>query len=367
MGKRIRLAHPWVPAGVLERMGSVLESGMLISGSGVRAFEEGIARHVGERCVVAVSSGTTASYLAFLYWRSKGYRSVVMPAFSFPSVASAAMLAGLEVRLADIEPERLALRPSVLGEVDERTLVMTVDSFGLPAFLEEWREWGKATGGVWLEDAACGLGSHEGALRCGEVCRMAFLSFHPRKVLTTGEGGALVCSSEDADGLRMLRNLGMEVVEGERRFVTCGVNARMSELHAALGLGQLEMLPEMLKVRRKLGKRYLELLDGVAGVSVPKGYRMEGVNFQSMVVRLEDPGERMQVIARLAYAGIESTVAGFALPAEQAFSGLSLDGDVSESLRLGADGLALPLHERMSVGDVEEVVGVLAEALGRGA
>jgi len=195
---------------------------------------------------------------------------------------------------------------------------------------------------------------------------MGFLSFHPRKVLTTGEGGALVCDPEDAEGLRMLRNLGMEVADGERRFVTCGVNARMSELHVALGLGQLELLPEMLRIRRELGRKYLELLDHVAGVEVPAGYRMEGVNFQSMVVRLGDPGGRGRIIGELARAGIESTVAGFALPLEKAFSGVSVDGDVSESLRLGADGLALPLHERMSQRDVELVVGVLEEALAVG-
>lgn len=363
MGPRIRMAHPRVPDVVMERMGGILASGQYIQGAEVRAFEAGLSRWTGGRAVVAVSSGTMASYLAFLHWRAAGYTRLILPAFSFPSVASAALLAGLELELADIDGERLTMHPGMVGDGVEGALVLTVDSFGIPGFLPEWKAWQAATGGVWLEDAACGLGAEESGVACGAGGRMAFLSFHPRKVLTTGEGGAVVCDEGEAESIRTLRNLGMSVSGGERHFVTLGVNGRMSELHAAVGNAHLGTLEWILERRRVLGRRYLAGLSGVPGVEIPGGYGLEGVNFQSMVVRLGGAVLRSEVLRRLNEAEIEATVAGFYLPSEAAFGGLKVRGESGESRRLGERGIALPLHEGMSVEDVERVCGVLGEVL----
>ncbi len=357
------MARPRVPPATLLRIEGVLASGQLVNGACVREFEEGLSQRVGGRSAVAVSSGTEASYLAFLMLRRRGYRRAILPAFSFPSVASAATLAGFEVALVDIEPERLTPRPSHVADVGEGAVVMTVDSFGIPGWLAEWGAWHRSGAGYWLEDAACGLGAGEGELVCCEGSGLAFLSFHPRKVLTTGEGGAVVCSEGDAADFRVIRNLGMEVEAGERRFVSHGVNARMSELHAAVGLGQLSLFDEILERRRSLGHRYMELLGALPGVEIPGGYSTTRANFQSMVVRLKDWRRRPFVIAGFAAAGIESTVAGFFLPSEPAFSGLAVLGSVDHSRQLGLDGLALPIHDGMTDTDVDEVVATLAPLL----
>lgn len=363
MGPKLRMAHPEVPVEVLERLRGILVSGQFVQGAEVRQFERGVSRWVGGREVVAVSSGTMASYLAFLHWKQAGYGRLVLPAFSFPSVASAALLAGFELELADIDGERLAMHPNMLGEWSKGALVLTVDSFGIPGFLPEWTAWQRASGGVWLEDAACGLGAEDAECVCGSAAPMAFLSFHPRKVLTTGEGGAVVCDSAEAESIRTLRNLGMLVSGGERRFQVLGVNGRMSEFHAAVGNAHLATLPRILERRREIGARYVATLPGVAGVEMPAGYRLAGVNFQSMVVRLSRGGSRERVLRRLNEEGIEATVAGFYLPNEAAFSGVKVRGDVSESRRLGESGIALPIHEGMCEGDVDRVCGVLGRVL----
>ena len=321
---------------------------------------------LGGRHVVLVSSGTTASLVAFHILRKQGYSSLLMPDFCFPSVASSAIRTGLRVMLADIEPDRLNLdlRQAESVATSRETVVLTVDQFGIPGFNQDTAQLAKQKGWAWFEDAACALGSHENSVPCGTEATVAILSFHPRKILTTGEGGALVTASEElAQEARLLRSLGVSGQGANRRFEQLGYNARLSELHAAVGLAQAEILAENLAIRRRLGCHFLELLEPLEQVTVPAGFRDSGANFQSLVVLLDPAVSRNRVIASMRGAGVECTIPGFAIHRQDVFQDLVRLGPLVVSSAVHDRGLALPLHERMSEEQVGTVVDTLAKAL----
>ena len=361
----IRLAHPRIPEAVHGMLREVLDSGMLTSGKFVQQLEGELSDRLGGPHVVLVSSGTTAALVAFHILREQGVSKVVLPDFLYPSIASSALRVGLEVLLVDVEPERLNidLRQVAAADLGEGVALVTVDQFGIPGPNLEIRRLADERGWRWIEDAACALGSADRGNWCGSRADLAILSFHPRKVLTTGEGGALVTRDEKlAEQAVRLRNHGLGGLGADRRFEVPGYNARLSELHAAVGLAGLGIFDEMLAARRRLGRLYLELLEKVDWLSVPRGFATAGANFQSMVALIDDGEQRGMVMEKLAAAGVESTIAGYAIHREPAFAGLRRQGPLVRSDAVARRGIALPLHENLSEEDVEAVVAALKSA-----
>jgi perosamine synthetase len=364
----IRLAHPRFGDGALSRVGAALDSGMLTSGRLVAALEEGLSPWVGGREVILVSSGTTAALLGFHLLRDRGVRRLLMPDFTFPSVAASALRLGLEIELCDIDPERLSLPPAALDGWPEGPAhgVVSIDQFGIPGPNAALSRRVAAAGQSWFEDAACAQGSLEGEVPCASQATVAILSFHPRKVMTTAEGGALVTGDGAlAQAARELRSLGLTGQGMARQFSAPGYNARLSEVHAALGLDQLERFPEMLARRRELGRCYLSRLASRPDIEVPAGFRLPGINFQSLVVLLPPDVDRDETARRLYGAGIESTLPGFAIHTQPAFAALARRGPLVHSLDLHRRGLSLPLHDGLTEDDVARVVTALGDALTR--
>ena len=361
----IRLAHPRIPESVHDMLREVLDSGMLTSGKFVGRLEADLSALVGGRNVVLVSSGTTAALLAFHILRGHGISKVVMPDFLYPSIASSALRVGLEVLLVDVEPERLNIDLAQVANADlgDGAALVTVDQFGIPGPNREIRQLANERGWRWVEDAACALGSADRGDWCGSRADLSILSVHPRKVLTTGEGGALVSGDEAlAEQAVQLRNHGLGGLGVDRRFEVPGYNARLSELHAVVGLAGLGIFEEMLAARRRLGRLYLDLLDEVDWLSVPPGFATPGANFQSIVALLDSGVQRTTVMEKLKAAGVESTIAGYAIHREPAFAGLGRLGPLVHSDEVALRGIALPLHENMSEKDVHEVVAALMKA-----
>ncbi len=361
----IRLAHPRIPESVHGMLKEVLDSGMLTSGKFVQRLEEDLSARLGGPGVVLVSSGTTAALVAFHMLRDHGVTKVVMPDFLYPSIASSALRVGLEVVLVDVEPERLNidLAQVAAANLGDGVALVTVDQFGIPGPNREIRALADERGWRWVEDAACALGSSDRSDWCGSRADLSILSFHPRKVLTTGEGGALVTGDESlAEQAVQLRNHGLGGLGADRRFEVPGYNARLSELHAAVGLAGLGIFDEMLSVRRRLGRLYMELLEEVDWLSVPPGFAIEGANFQSMVALVDDGAKRGAVMERLRAAGVETTIAGYAIHREPAFASLGRLGPLVEADQIALRGIALPLHENLGEEDVRAVVAALNNA-----
>ncbi|MBX7197461.1 MAG: DegT/DnrJ/EryC1/StrS family aminotransferase, partial [Sandaracinaceae bacterium] len=263
--ERIRLARPALDARELSAIARVLESGMLVSGAMVERFEHAVRERVGRAHAVAVANGTAALELAMRALDLGGHE-ILVPALTWPSPAHAAALAGARPALLDVDPAEwnLAPEPAAARIRPETRAIVAIDQFGVPARVPELEAALRARGRgdvCVIEDAACAIGSELGGRACGSFGAVSTLSFHPRKVVTTGEGG--MCLTDEpalAARLRTLRNHGQREVGV---FVTAGPNHRLTEMQAAMGLVQLEKLDEIVRRRRAIAARYREGLAGL--------------------------------------------------------------------------------------------------------
>jgi dTDP-4-amino-4,6-dideoxygalactose transaminase len=363
----------------------VLASGMLVQGAEVLAFEDAVVRYLQARdgspealYAVAVNTGTTALELAL----ATGGRErppagpgdeVLIPAVTWPSPGHAALLRGATAVLVDVTPDTWCIDPRRAAEVlTPRTrALLPIDQFGVPADIPALRA---LAGDVDLvEDSACALGSRLGGRACGLLGDVGVYSFHPRKVVTTGEGGMLVTRDlARAQTLRMLRNHG-QVSPGV--FLEPGPNARMSELHAALGVAQLARMEGLLARRAALAARVREAL----ALSWQAAPAQAEVNHQTLGFVLPTPAQgtrreaRDALLAALRSDGIEAGILSYGLHRLPQFARFAVNAarrfPVADAVVDG--GVALPLHPGMSDADADAVTDAVRRragwALGRSA
>jgi perosamine synthetase len=354
----IRLAKPWIGENEQRAVAAVLESGQLVQGALVERFEQALAALIGRRHAVAVSSGTAALQLALKSLQVGPGDEVLCPALSWPSPAHAVRVAGAKVRFVDVDPDEWNSTAEALREArnGNTRAAIVIDQFGNPSRAEQIRE---ALGALpIIEDAACALGSRFASGPCGTLGKVSCLSFHPRKILTTGEGGMCLTDEDDvAEKLRMLRNHGQ--LGGE--FVVAAGNSRMTEIAAALGLAQLQRLDEMVSRRRELAALYREALGGeMDSQSTPNGSES---NYQTFGVVLPQGHDRNAVCEKLRERGVEAGLLSFAIHKLGSFAGNEASLPIAE--HIAARGIALPLYPQMRNAQVDEVVrslrGVLNE------
>jgi len=364
----IALARPALALEDLAALHAVLASGQLVQATGVAAFEEALSKVLDGAHVAAVSSGTSALQVALLTLDAPPDAEVVVPAFTFPCVANVVWLAGLTPRLVDISLDDYGpAADEVLAAIGPQTAaVIWVHQLGnVPADAAVLEQIARRV--PLIEDAACSLGTRIGGRASGTIGRLGCTSFHPRKIITTGEGGAVF--SHDAaliERVRSLRNHGQAPGDtGWLRFERPGLNARLGELNAAIGRSQLASLGYFLEKRRRLGRRYVEQLAQVAGVTVPSAYREGRTNFQGLAVLLDPAIDRDAVIQGLGARGVEATLGGYSIPHQPAYvQRFGPPGDrYPNATRAFRHALALPLHPGLDDADVDAVVAALREVL----
>ncbi len=353
---RIKLDDPGITPEDERAVLEVLRSGQIVAGPRVRELERALAVRTGRARAVAVSSGTIALYAAMEALGIGPGSTVVVPALTFPAPAVVASYLGARVTTCDVDPETLNISPETLAPLlDERvSLVVAIDQFGNPAPVPELEDLLRPLRVPVLVDGACSLGSSLGGRPCGGFGEAAIFSFHPRKVITTGEGGlVLTDDSRIADRARTLRNVGMD----RGTFRALGLNLRPSELGAALGLSQLQRLDRTLERRRQLARRYRERLGALRFQKALSGAEH---NVQTMVAVLPaglDEPARDEMIDAAREAGIEIGIASYSIGelgwlAER----LEVDGDDLPGARAAhRRGIALPLHAETGEAEVEEV------------
>jgi perosamine synthetase len=348
----IRLAWPDVGAEEAAAVAEVLESGRLTMGPKVGEFEAELARVCGREHAVAVSSGTAALHLAVLAAGLGPEDEVLVPAYTFPATANVVALAGARPVLVDVNPATMNLDPAkVYDAVTPRTrAVLAVHLFGRPV---DWEELQNAVSPdvLLIEDAAGALGARWQGMPCGGLGELGCLSFHPRKVVTTGEGGAVICGSEElAETVRRLRHHGIPS-NGAFDVPQPGFNYRLSDLQCAVGLVQVRRLGELLAARRRLAAAYTELLQGV--VETPSADEGDEHGWQAYVVTLD---RRDDALEALRAAGIEAQIGTYALHRLGAYR--------DQGSFPGADScyeraLALPFHSRLTDEDLDRIAKTL--------
>lgn len=374
---RIRLARPSLDEREARAVARVLESGMLVSGALVERFEHVVRERLGRAHAVAVANGTLALELSMRALNLEG-REILVPSLTWPSPAHAALVAGARPALVDVDPHEWNLTPEgALASLGEATrAIVLIDQFGVPARIEALeaalRERGREDVVV-IEDAACAIGSslsHQGSPRaCGSFGVVSTLSFHPRKVITTGEGG--MCLTDDpelAGRLRVLRNHGQA---SPGAFERAGSNARITEFQAAIGLVQLEKLDAILARRREIAARYRE---GLRDAPLTSQAHPEGsvVNEQTFGVALDgsldgslDGTTRDRVLALASEEGVELGRLSYDLGALPSLASCPPRRPLEVSPRLAARGFALPLHGALTDEEVERVIAVVQRSIQR--
>jgi perosamine synthetase len=345
----IRLAWPALGEDELAAVAEVLESGQLTMGPKVAEFEEELARACEVEHAVAVSSGTAALHLAVLALGIGPGDEVIVPAYTFPATANVVALAGARPVLVDVDPETMNMRPEAVADaVTERTgAVLVVHLFGRPA---RWEEIEAAVPErvVLVEDAAGALGARRAGRACGGLGRLGCLSFHPRKIVTTGEGGAVTSDEgELAETIRTMRHHGWRDAD----MPAPGLNYRLPDILCALGVTQLRRLESLLEERERLAAAYRERLEG--RVELPSADEGDRHGWQAYIVRID---RRDEALAALRNAGIEAQIGTYALHRLAAYR--------DQGPFPGADAayeraLALPFHSRLTGEDMDRVTEAL--------
>jgi dTDP-4-amino-4,6-dideoxygalactose transaminase len=349
--EEIRLARPDVGEPELAAVAEVLASGQLTMGPWVARFEQALAQAVGTADAVAVSSGTAALHLAMLALGVGEGDEVIVPAYTFPATANAVELCGGRAVLVDVDPETFLVRPELVAEaVTPRTrAVLAVHLFGRPV---EWEELQTAVPQevVLVEDAAGALGASYRGTPCGALGLMGCLSFHPRKIVTTGEGGAVTTDeAELAASIRRLRHHG--IADGTTDIPAPGLNYRLADVLCALGVPQVERLESLLAARERVAGWYEERL--AHAVVVPGASDGDRHGWQAYVVTLD---RRDEALAGLREEGIEAQIGTYAVNTLAAYRGRgSFPGADAAFTR----ALALPFATTMTEDEVERVASAL--------
>lgn len=367
----IRLAVPDIQESDIARVVEVLRSGNLVQAREVAGFEQALADFTAIQHVAAVSSGTAALHLALLALRIGPGDAVIVPAFTFPATANVVEAVGAEVVLCDVDQFTYVMTPESLSTCIQRykkgnlKAVVVVHEFGFPARMKEiCAIAGKRNLRV-IEDAACALGTTSQGTHVGAFGDLGCFSFHPRKAVTTGEGGLVVSKDPSLiDAVKDLRNHGMRVTGPARDFVIAGLNYRMTEFQAALGIGQLARFRRQIEDRRKLAEQYQEFLHNDPRMTLPASD--PGHTWQTFMVTLDPKQDRDRVITALGEKGVQANLGAQAINCLSYYRGKYGWGPDAcpAATRLYSHGLALPLHGQMVEGDVRQVVTVLGAVLG---
>lgn len=372
----IPVIRPWLGEEEAAAAAAAVASGWIAQGPRVAQFEEGFAAHVGAAHAVAVSSCTAALHLAMVAIGAGPGDEVIVPSLSFIATANAVRYVGAQPVFADVElgTQNLTAETVEAHLTDRTRAVIVVDQAGVPADLDAIHAVCEPRGVTVVEDAACAAGSVYRGRPVGAGAWLATFSFHPRKLLTTGEGGMIVTSDAAlAARLRRLREHGMDVSAADRhnssqpvieRYVEVGFNFRMTDIQAAIGLVQLGRLSALVARRRELAQRYTRLLSGMAGMQTVRDPDYGSANYQSFWLLLPQDAAvtRDELLRLLAESGISARRGIMAAHLEPAYAGCAA-GPLPVTERLTADTLILPLFHEMTEAEQDLVVSVLSRAL----
>ncbi len=360
----IPLIKPLVTETLKARVLEVLESGYWTEGPVTHQFERAIADYCGAARCLATTSCTAGLEMALRCLGVGPGDEVLAPDYTYPATADVVSLVGADIVLVDVDPETMVVDYDALeAAVTRRTkAAIPVSLFGNPL---DWKRLNslKTEHGIFMiEDAACALGSSFNDHMTGSLADITVFSHHPRKFISTGEGGTVTTDNDSwADWMHSFKHFGMESRSGrlEARFVRPGANLKLSNLLAAVGLEQMSHIDELLAERRRLAAVYSELLESIPGVKTPRTTPGGKHSWQTFCVFVD---ERDHAMAGMRSQGIEAQIGTYSLHLHPAFAqgpGCRWAGDLSGSRSSFEHALALPLFHGMTRGEQERVAETL--------
>ncbi len=366
--RTIKLASPSITEEAIDKVTEVLRSGNLVQGKYVSEFEHAVTQYLKVKHAIIVSSGTAALHLSLKALDIQPEDEVIVPAFTFPATANVVELVGAKPVLVDISLEDYCIDPELIEKfiTPKTKAIIPVHEFGQASNMEQIMTIAKKHHLAIIEDAACALGTEFNGQKIGTFGQVGCFSLHPRKAITTGEGGIIVTNDADiAHQLNIWRNHGIERSE-KIDFVLPGYNYRMTDFQAALGTDQLKHFDTTLACRSEQARRYKDLLSNVPNVKLPKEYGNRKMTWQTFHVLINKNQTREMLLSELRTKGIECNIGAQALHVLQYYKNkYQFEPDnFPNAYKAYTQGLALPLGQHLESDDIPYICNELKRIIG---
>lgn len=367
---KIPIALPFLGKEEADAAHKTILSGWVTQGPKVAEFEENFAKYVGSKYAVAVSNCTTALHLSMIVAGIKEGDEVICPSMSYIATANCIMYVGAKPVFAEVNEDYNLDISDVEKKINSRTkAILLVHQMGMPADIDAFQKLCKEKNLVLIEDAACAIGSEYKGKKIGSHSDLVCFSFHPRKVITTGDGGMITTSKKDYnDRLKLLRQHAMSINDRVRHesnkiifedHLEVGYNYRMTDIQASVGIEQLKKLDFIIEKRREIAKKYISRFRNISFLKLPTekdGYKS---NFQSFCILLRKncPISRNELMQKLLDKGISSRRGIMTAHQESAYVKRKTSLPVSEKLR--DNSIIIPLYNTLNNDEAEKVINEL--------
>jgi perosamine synthetase len=364
----IPLIKPFLDEAEIQEIAKVLSSGFLTQGPKTAEFEKKVADYIGCKYAFAMSSCTTALHLALVALDIKSSDEVLVADFTFPATANVVVQQGARPVLVDIDLDTFTMSPEDLQrKISPRTkAIIPVDAFGCAADYDPILEIAENYGLPIIEDAATAIGTKYFDRFCGNLSTMGCFSFHPRKVITTGEGGMITTNDPVlAKKIKLLRSHGGVKTGAWFQYEAAGFNYRLSDILSAVGVAQMAKLPMLIERKRQLTSLLSDRLSTIQGVCLPVEPKWGGHIYQSYVILVDPQLDRNKIVTEMRERGIETTIGTYALhdqPFYQRQFGYQ-SGQLPNSHAAFTRSITLPLYPQMSESDLDLVADTLKAVL----
>lgn len=374
---KIPVAKPYLTPEDAQNAYDTILTGWVTQGPRVAEFEENFAKYTGAKHAVAVSSCTTALHLAMIVAGIQSGDEVICPSMSYIATANSIRYVGAKPVFAEVNPHTYNLDIAQVKQLitSKTKAILLVHQIGMPADIDAFKELCEQKGLVLIEDAACAIGSEYKGQKIGSHSDLVCFSFHPRKVITTGDGGMITTARDDyAKRLKLLRQHGMGVNDRVRHLsqkviitdhLELGYNYRMTDIQASIGIKQLEKLDWIVAERRKIAMQYHEAFKSFDFLRLPVEEEGYFSNYQSysVYIKPESPIARDELMQKLLDKNISTRSGIMTAHRETAYleycNGLKLP--VSED---ACDrSIVLPLYVPMTQEEISYVITTLQNIL----
>lgn len=375
---KIPLTKPFFDKAEEKAVIEVLRSGWVTQGPKVAELEKLIADYTGAKYAIATTSATTSLFLSLYIMGIGPGDEVIVPSHTFIATANVIIHVGATPVFVDIDLKTYNIDPDKIEEkiTSKTKAILPVDQVGLPCDLDKISSLAKKYNLMVLEDSACALGSEYKSKKIGSLSDITVLSFHPRKTITTGEGGIILTNNKKwASRAKILRHQGMGISDYARHssnkvvheeYPEIGFNFRMSDLQAAVGVEQMKKFDRFLELRKKIAQRYNQAFKDMELIEIP--FVSEGIqpNWQSYIIRLKRNKKitRDALMQKLLDNGISTRRGIMSIHLEKPYLKMFGKLDLPNSEEMTNWGITLPLYPQMTKGEQDYVIAKIKEAIG---
>jgi len=355
----IKLMVPNIDKSELNLIKNVLNSGFITEGPITGTFEKKFSQYIKTKFAIATTSGTTALELALRVMNISNGDEVLLPSFSHPATGNCILTVRAKPKFVDIDLDTLNLSiKSLQKNITRKTkAVIVVSQFGNPVNMKQILKLKKKYNFHLIEDAACSTGSKIGNEKVGKQADITCFSFHPRKIITTGEGGMMVTNNSlFANKAQIIKNFGLQKINNKLSQIQWGTNLKLTDIQSAMGIVQLSKVEKIIKRRIQLAKNYSNLLESLEdNIILPSTMKGTRHPYQTYCILLKTRNLRDKLQNYLEKSNIETRIGTYALHLQPAFSEFSKT-NLQNSEFAYKNGLALPLHHQISFKTQQYVV-----------